>query len=135
MDKLIIYFGLSAVLIAGSLASANTLSCRFQYDNGFATVTITAATPLLAWQEPYFGHMTVDIEGLELKPTFPVNLHPGDASSRFEIKNGELKLAKVMFNQGHQQVSIYPYADGTRIYMASPYGLFGSEPISQPCLK
>jgi len=135
MHKLAIVIGLNAALVAGSLASANPLSCRFKHMGGEATVTITAAAPMFHWQSPYNGSLTIDIAGLEIKPSFPVNLQQGDDSSKFEMEDGNLKSAKVMYNQGHQQVSIYTNNGQQRLYMEVPYGLFGGKTISEICIK
>lgn len=98
-------------------------------------MTITAETPLFRWLSPYHGYMTIDIDGLEIKPSFPVNLQQGDDTSKFEMDGDTLKSAKVMYNQGHQQVFIYPQNGTHRIYMEVPYGLFGGRTISENCLK
>lgn len=135
MHKLAVLIGFSAVLVAGSMASANPLSCKFKHQGGEATVTITASEPMFRWQAPYSGSMTIDIQDLEIKPTFPVNLQQGDPTSKFEMEDGKLKSAKVMYNQGHQQVYIFEANAQYRIHMEVPYGLFGGRTISEVCIK
>ncbi len=123
-------------LATGFPAGAQSLSCRFLDNRGQVTeVTVTAEAPLFpALQAPHSGFIAFTIEGLANPTAFPAAVNGDDPSSKFDVQDGQLKAADVVFNQGHQRVRISPTDQGHAIYLELPYGLLGGGTIDRPCL-